>query len=542
MNRTQSTLSSIEEVPQECLMQILDHLVPSDAASAGSASRTLNISSEESLYRQIDIDWTQPPLKRVLSLFRVVHQRPDLAARIRHVRMISSRLEYPAKDQLSQWYPPKVDGNWEELSASFKSEVDTAKEIVSRAQFPSPQRWMQALDQGDPYAFVAIILSQLHNLRSLRLDYTFVWQSGFPGLMIRHALLSAPPNTLSNFSELSIVEYGLNVPCSRVSQGNPSSCIFPEAFPTCDPNQFAGWFYLPSLQSLEIWLQNFSGVDLSNVNHLAKLKRLVIMESYIDENEVRDLLSLLSSIETIHLGLVYPSQDEAAGSDIESPRPPFRKQTKGALLEGLLSIGGTVKNLSISIELCPINLGSQWDENDFGNIEEGLLPFRGFLKRLPHLETAELPAAMLFGWVHDDAPGLSKLLPSTLQKLAIRENLHCVARDSQVVEDFSPGETYEWGLDAVARAIQKFLPSAQTSAPLLKTIIIRDFAMDSRGHIAQEETTVARSLCQDLGLDMHIALSPDALPAGFWTASRALHEYVTTWRPLDPISSESPFC
>lgn len=523
-------------------MQILDQLVPSDAASAGSASRTLNISSEESLYRQIDIDWTQPPLKRVLSLFRVVHQRPDLAAHIRHVRMISSRLEYPARDILSQWYPPKVDGNWEQLLASFQSEVDAAKDIVSRAQFPSPQRWMQALDQGDPYAFVAITLSQLHNLQSLRLDYTFVWQSGFPGLMIRHALLSAPPNTLSKFSDLSIVEYGLNVPYSRGSEGDQSDCVFPEAFPTCDPDQFAGWFYLPSLQSLEIWLQNFSGVDLGNVNQLAKLKRLVIMESYIDENEVRDLLALLSSVESVHLGLVYPSQDEAEGLDFHSPRPPLRKQMEGALLEGLLSIGGTVKNISISIELCPINLGSQWDEDDFGNIEEGLLPFQGFLKRLPHLETAELPAAMLFGWVHDDASDLDKLLPSTLQKLAIRENLHCVARDSQISERGSPGEVYEWRLDAVARAIQKFLPSAQSSTPLLKTIIIRDFATDSKGHIAQKETLAARSLCQDLGLDMDIAIGADTLPAGLWTASRELQEYVPIWRPSKPIGPDSPFC
>ncbi|KAJ5392233.1 hypothetical protein N7509_007723 [Penicillium cosmopolitanum] len=542
MNRAQSTLSSLEKLPQECLMQILDQLEPSDAASAGATSQSLQMPSEESLYRQVNLDWTRPPLKRVLSLFCVVNERPDLAMHIRHVRMISSRLEYPAEDQTEKWYPPPVDGNWELLAASFQSEVHAAKEIVSRAQFPSPERWMQALDQGDPYAFVAITLSQLHNLRSLRLDYTFVWQSGFPGLMIRHALLSAPPDTLSKFAELSLVEYGLNVPCSRVSQGNPSDCIYPEAFPSCDPDQSAGWFYLPSLQSLEIWLQRFQGVDLSKMGHLAKLERLVIMESYIDEDEVRGLLSLLSSIQSLHLGLVYPSQDEAANWEIESPRPPLRKQMKGALLEGLMSIKGTVQTLSISIELCPINLGSQWYEKDFGDIEQALLPFRGFLKQYLHLETAELPAVLLFGWVHDDAPNLDTLLPSTLQSLAIRENLSCVARDISVIEDGSPGETYEWELDAVARAIQRFLPSARDSTPLLNKIIIRDFAMDSRGHIAEEDTLAARSLCQDLGLDMDIAISPDALPAGLRTASRALDEYSTSWRSKSPIIADSPFC
>lgn len=523
-------------------MQILDQLEPSDVASVGATSWSLEVSSEESLYRQVNLDWTRPPVKRVLSLFRVINKRPELALHIRHVRMISSRLEYPAEDSLGKWYPPQVDGNWKLLSASFQNEVYAAKEIVSRARFPSPERWMQALDQGDPYAYVAIALSQLHNLRSLRLDYTFVWQSGFPGLMIRHALLSAPSNTLSRFTELSLVEYGLNVPYSRVSGGDMSSCVYPEAFPSCDPEQFAGWFYLPSLQSLEIWLQSFQGVDLSKMGHLARLERLVVMESYIDEDEVRDLLSLLSSIQSIHLGLVYPSQNEAEGWDSDSPRPPLRKQMEGVLLEGLLSIKETVQNLSISMELCPVNLGSQWDEEDFGDIEQAFMPFRGFLKRFPRLETAELPAAMLFGWIHDDAPDLDTLLPSTLQSLAIRKNLPCVARDMTVVGRGIPGEVYEWDLDVVAQAIHEVLPSIRDSTPLLKKIIIRDFWSRMRGHIAEEDTLAARALCQDLGLDIDIAISPDALPAGLWTTSRALEEYLTRWKSTSPITADSPYC
>ena len=63
-------------------MQILDEISPSDAASVVATSRGLQVSSEGSLYRQVDIDWTRPPLKRVLTLFRVIHERPDLAEQI----------------------------------------------------------------------------------------------------------------------------------------------------------------------------------------------------------------------------------------------------------------------------------------------------------------------------------------------------------------------------------------------------------------------------------------------------------------------------
>ncbi|KAJ5997661.1 hypothetical protein N7522_009321 [Penicillium canescens] len=525
MGRVQSPSSSIEK------------LVSSDSASVGAASRVLQISSEESLYRQVDLDWTRPPLKRVLSLFHVIRRRPDLAARIRHVRMISSRLEYPASMVLDDWKPPLIDGNWEQLSTTFQDEVHAAKDIVARAQFPSPEKWIQALELGDPYAFVAILLSQLHNLRSLRLDYTFVWQSGFPGLMMRHALLSAPPNTLSKFSELSLVEYGLNLPSGRVASDDPM-CRFPDPFPICDPEQFAGWFYLPSLKSLEIWLQSFQGVKLSKLAHLAQLDRLVLTESYIDEDEVRDLLSLLSSVKSIHLGLVYPSQDKKARQDIDSPRPPLRQQMEGALLEGLLNISGTVEHLSIGLELCPFNTDTMWDEEEFGDIEQGLIPFRGFLKNFPQLQTAELPSVMLFGWVHDDAPKLEELLPLNLQKLAIRDNQSAVARD---IEDGDPGDVYEWGLGAVARAIQEFLPSAHSSTPLLRTIIMRDFALETIGHKDEKDVIAVRSSCRDLGLDMDIALSPEDPPAGFWTASRALDEYVRFWKPRNPDTPDPPF-
>ena len=53
----------------------------------------------------------------------------------------------------------------------------------------------------------------------------------------------------------------------------------------------------------------------------------------------------------------------------------YEKKMEGVLLEGLLSIKETVQNLSISMELCPINLGLQLDEEDFGDIEQVFMPF-----------------------------------------------------------------------------------------------------------------------------------------------------------------------
>ncbi|KAJ6138144.1 hypothetical protein N7471_004630 [Penicillium samsonianum] len=500
MGETPSTPNALKTLPQDCWVQILDQTSLSDTASVVATCRGLQVSSESSLYRQVDIDWTRPPLKRVLTLFRVIHERPDLAARIHHVSMISSKLVYPAARRTDEWELPQIDGDWNQLSSLFQDEVDAAKDIITKAQFPSSKIWIHALEHGDPYAFVAVLLSQLHNVRSLQLDYTFVWQTGFPGLMMRHALLSAPENTLSRFSDLSVVEYGLNVPGPRWF--NETRWDFIDAFPVCNPDQFAGWFYLPSLKSLEIWLQSFSGVgnELSKpagsikLAHLAQLERLVLTESSVEEDEVRNLLSHLSSLRSVHLGLVYPSQDKELDYN------------------WLLSVKDTVKHLSIGIELCPLYGLLVWGaiERDNGTPQESFKPFKGILKQFPLLRTAELPAVMLFGWTYDDAPALSELLPPTLQKLCIRENLYHV-------------EDFEWETNKVAEAIQNYLPFVQSATALLNKITIRIFDMGEEG-VEPDDSTGARSACEELGLDIDINMIQDNLSPGLWTTHRELQE------------------
>ncbi|CAI7633805.1 unnamed protein product [Penicillium viridicatum] len=497
MSGAPSTPSALETLPQDCWVQILDEISPPDAASVVATSRGLQSSSESSLYHQVDIDWARPPLKRVLTLFRVIHERPDLAEQIHHVSMITSKLVYPAAHDQDEWELPQIDGDWDQLSSLFQGEVNAAKDIITKAQFPSSEMWIHALENGDPYAFVAVLLSQLHNLRSLQLDYTFVWKAGFPGLMMRHALLSAPENTLSRFSQLSVVEYGLNVPGSRWF--NEMRWNFVDAFPVCDPDQFAGWFYLPSLKSLEIWIQSFEGVsnelskpaESSKLAHLAQLERLVLTQSSVDEDDVRKLLSHLSSLKSLDLGLVYPSQDKELDYNVCSPQPPLKK--RGVLLEGLMSVKDTVENLSISMELCPFWWPCSWGASvrNHDTPQESFKPFKGILMRFPLLRTAELPSVMLFGWTCADAPALSELLPPTLRKLAIRDNLWST-------------EDFEWKTDQVGEAIQNFIPFAQSVTPMLNTITIRSFDIGEEGDLDPDHSMGARSSCEKLGLDIDI--------------------------------------
>ncbi|KAJ5171670.1 hypothetical protein N7492_004263 [Penicillium capsulatum] len=178
-----------------------------------------------------------------------------------------------------------------------------------------------------------------------------------------------------------------------------------------------------------------------------------------------------------------------------------------------MGIRDTVKHLSLSLELCPIFYTSHWSEKIHGVFAEALVPFQGILKHFARLQTAEIPPLILLGWSHVDAPSLAALLPTQLQKLCLRGDMECVGG-------------YQWEMDAVAEAIQSFLPLAQSATPELKSIQLRLFNPDDPITWGQEHAEAARAPCRALGLDMDIRLTTDSLSPGLWTTSRALWEYV----------------
>lgn len=127
----------------------------------------------------------------------------------------------------------------------FKDAVARAQAISDEARFPDAAMWKKALQNGNAYAFVAILLSQLHNFCALRLDFTFVRKSGFPGLMLKHALITALKGLLSTFESLASVDYGSNFPILPNPEYVNGGHV--DGHPSCEPGQFMAWFYLPSL-------------------------------------------------------------------------------------------------------------------------------------------------------------------------------------------------------------------------------------------------------------------------------------------------------
>lgn len=56
------------------------------------------------------------------------------------------------------WKAPQHELNWVEERHLFEGVIQKGVDMIPRAQFPDAEGWVQALNDGDAYATVAILL------------------------------------------------------------------------------------------------------------------------------------------------------------------------------------------------------------------------------------------------------------------------------------------------------------------------------------------------------------------------------------------------
>ena len=293
--------------------------------------------------------------------------------------------------------------NWEDIHNAYGGVVKQAQEIVINAAFPDTAKWTQALQNGNAYALVAVLLSQLHNLQSAQLDYSFIWQGGFPGLMLKHALFSTPENSLSKFDSLTVADYGGNVTGPEFIDFHVLN-FTPHGLPDCDPDQFMAWFHLPSINSLSIWLRSFKDVlTMDSERQIRNLHTLVLARSTIEEGDIACLLSK-AFLKTLHLGLAY-----LWGGG----RYPL---SNGTSIMQAMQLQSQCEKLSMCLEWYPVTCGFYWFDEEDTQLRE---PWRGFFKYFPTLFSAEIPITLLLGLNPENAINTTRVLPSTLQELCL---------------------------------------------------------------------------------------------------------------------------
>lgn len=179
--------------PASCWVNIIQYHSFEDLLSLSTTCKDLRASTEHFLYRQISWRFGETlPLRRLLRLLRTILNRPDLASSIRLLSLLSFK---------SKWITPQQDIDWREEVPSFQDVTEKAINVIKRAKFTDAEEWDIALKRGNFFAFAAILISQLANIKTLHLDFCFVWLDGFPGRMMKHAVFS-PNKELPTFSYL----------------------------------------------------------------------------------------------------------------------------------------------------------------------------------------------------------------------------------------------------------------------------------------------------------------------------------------------------
>ena len=469
-------------------MGVFDHLEADEIVTALSASRDLIASVRPSMYSTITWEWNTVPRVRILHLLRAVLQCPELASNIQHLSILSS-LRHVRNEDWKGDARDKDEPLWNQDLESFSDVVEQSQLIVDKAQFPEASNWKEVLQKGNSYAYVTILLSQLYNLQSLRLDYSFVWKSGFPGLMLKHALFSAPKGILSSFSSLTTIDYGSNVPLSE--EFDPIFNTFDklDGYPPCDPNQFMAWFHLPSIESVSIWLRSFQDVITGeDQGNLSKLHTLVVARATIKEEDVPSLLCQMTTLKSLHLGMAYRWHSEQALASCSN------------ILEGLESISNTLEKLSLGVEYYPFSQGNY----DFGTDEDeqARMEFDGFLKKFPRLRSAEVPITLLVGLDPDESEEIGDRLPDTLEEL-------CLQWDNSEINGF-------WEFEPQLHDCVRYL----LDSPHLKRVTIRQRMLPpgDRESFAKERAEL-KEMCTEAGIDLEVVF--DYLSPGLWTQDNA---------------------
>ncbi|PLN82876.1 hypothetical protein BDW42DRAFT_165842 [Aspergillus taichungensis] len=476
-------------LPYDCWKAIAEHLPHNDLPALSLVSKDIRSTVEPLLYCTISWPWDEPvPTRRILRLLRTITHRPELSSHIHHLSLVSTRDVFSSEP----WTPPGSDLDWDAEQAEYRDVVSLAQDLVDDALFPDAGKWKQALRDGDPHAFASILLSRLHNLRSLRLDYKFVWMSGLPGLMLKHALNPTTPASaggtasLPTFQFLETVDYGSNARIAqRIEEEFELDTI--EGYPDCEPEQFKAWFYLPALKALAIWLRDAR--DINTNSNIHQLHTLILARATISEADVPRLLSQTTpALHTLHLGLAYRwGQETTLANGTE-------------LLRGLDAIAPSITNVSLGLEYYPPTFGEYYLDNE--EEEARRAPFDGFLLRLRSPRRVEVPVTLLVGWDSTRSlDDLSAVLPASVEEVCIRL-------------DFGGVGSMDWTEVSLLEWVERHLEGLVSKRPNVREVVLRTWA-PLKVDWSEEKRVEVSEMCAKVGVRLDVV--DDELGVGLWT-------------------------
>ncbi|GIK02012.1 hypothetical protein Aspvir_006055 [Aspergillus viridinutans] len=473
--------SPLSMLPPECVVNVLDNLDTADNLAVSNVSRDLRKWAKPLVFRDILWTYTATPLRRVLLLLEQIFLNPQFAGYVKHLQLTYTG---PA------WVLPDPDIDFQQQATRFAFVTDKAIEFVRQIGLFDSEGYAALLQQGNYYAYATVLIFQLHNLRSLELDYTYTLVGGFPGLFLEHALRSSFEG-ISRFNRLEILKYGGDVPQAEKLDDEAEEAV--AVIPLLgNKYQFAPWFALPKLKHVEMWLRSAFGFDeYKDRLESSELENLVLARSSVDAADIKEILSACPNLRRLHLGVCYNLVSQLVLFDSKD------------LADALKPLKDRLEALSIGLETDPSFVGGfSWDQdNNFGSTLTD--PFLMLFSEFTKLHELEVPMPLLLGWFsNENWADFHKYLPPKVRHLVMRN-------------DLSGFDNYAWDPYGMVFAVDQRVVETKKRIPSLQRVTLRVWATNPR-RPNEDFLTEAADMAQSVGVQCDSVV--DELGSGLWVA------------------------
>lgn len=393
----QMDIASIEFIPQELLDNVLS-FIPSckDRSQLSQTSKITRARTIKGLFTTISLTWRSKGVlgesdtgssPRIDLLLRTVLENPQYAPEIRTLELLGHGYDYPRRlPVLKISDTPKADL------------MQLAQLAIQQNEYANSEEWLEALDQCNLDAIIALLLLQCQNLSSLTLGSILLrsksWTAYLPRVLAQSFLRSSSKPLLQHLRHFRLDGCGTDA-TSRTTRDLRSLAR------ELDWRTYISFFNCQTLRELDVNLQ-----DYMVQNGLSKLATRV-------QNDTLQCLRLHgSSITPATLADILkwtPNLvDLTYNHCFRHPLPLGVKDVRTALLP----LRNTLKTFVFTPQLVKCGCASVSDVCIVGHCS---------LVDFTTLESVCAPPWALLGWTTKRAPPLESVLPRSLQHLDLTD-------------------------------------------------------------------------------------------------------------------------
>lgn len=267
-------MAGLADLPQELFCLILTFLPRKALSTLSFISKYHRAILEPELYREIRWDENNHPSRDhnppFHLLFRSLVNRPELASYI-HELEICCRKPYRAFES--------YDCIWRKRSDTpefTSSDIDQTTSLIHSLHLGTEDKWIPSLERGEPDLFIALIIWQSTNLRSVALDNDYMGGTHFIGDVLEKAAAT------NSFSFLTSIEYSNDLEPPNLDSEDRQEQI--------DFRQIVPLLSIPSVTSLSMSLPSR---DISWLNSSIPTSALTSLHLDYDQLSEQNLGRLL---------------------------------------------------------------------------------------------------------------------------------------------------------------------------------------------------------------------------------------------------------